>query len=76
MCAAGGADTIQEIGVERQKFLYSRGGGLQPKKNEKTSPKFEICGSVRFFRYFSVFFFRFFVILFRFFFGLKFDKKF
>ena len=39
-------------------------GGLQPKKNrKKTSPKFEICGSVRFFsaffgifRFFSVFF--------------------
>ena len=62
-------------------------GGLQPKKNrkkpKKTSPKFEICGSVRFFsvffgffsaffvffRFFSVFFgfFRFFVVLFRFF---------
>ena len=64
-------------------------GGLQPKKTaknrKKTSPKFEICGSVRFFfgffRFFSVFFgfFRFFVVLFRFFsvfFGLNFDKKF
>ena len=52
-------------------------GGLQPKKTEKnrkkTSPKFEICGSVLFFSVFSAFFgffrffFRFFVVLFRFF---------
>ena len=54
-------------------------GGLQPKKKpkkpkkkpKKTSPKFEICGSVRFFRYFSVFCGTFSV-----FFGLNFDKKF
>ena len=33
------------------------GGGLQPKKPKKNSPKFKIYGSVRFFfRYFSVFF--------------------
>ena len=67
-------------------------GGLQPKKNrkkpKKTSPKFEICGSVRFFsvffgffRFFSVFFgiFRFFSVFcgtFSVFFGLNFDKKF
>ena len=60
-----------------QKLNHGGGGGLQPKKKtEKTSPKFEICGSVRFlrfFRYFSVFFryfsvfFRFFVVLLRFF---------
>ena len=64
------------------------GGGCnpkkKPKKTEKTSPKFEICGSVRFF---SVFFgfFRFFRFLsvfsvfcgtFSVFFGLNFDKKF
>ena len=64
--------------------LLCRGGGLQPKKNrkkkpKKTSPKFEISGSVRYFSVFSVFFgffwffsvffgfFRFFVVLFRFF---------
>ena len=51
------------------------GGGLQPKKKpkktEKTSPKFEICGSVRFFRLFSVFCGTLSV-----FFGLNFDKKF
>ena len=69
------------------------GGGVATQKNrknrkkpKKTSPKFEICGSVRFFSgFFSVFFgffgfffgfFRFFVVLFRFFFGLNFDKKF
>ena len=71
------------------------GGGCNPKKTEKkpkkTSPKFEICGSVRFFsvffgffRYFSAFFgfFRFFSVFFGFlwyffgFFGLNFDKKF
>ena len=68
------------------------GGGCNPKKTEKTSPKFEICGSVRFFSvFFSVFFgfFRFFSVfcgIFRFFsvflwyffgfFGLNFDKKF
>ena len=59
---------------------------MQPKKNrkknrkktKKTSPKFEICGSVRFF---SVFFgiFRFFSVFcgtFSVFFGLNFDKKF
>ena len=67
-------------------------GGLQPKKNrkkpKKTSPKFEICGSVRFFsvffgifRLFSFFFgfFRFFSVFcgtFSVFFGLNFDKKF
>ena len=49
-------------------------GGLQPKKNrkktEKTSPKFEICGSVRFF---SVFFhFRLFSVFFGFFGFLRF----
>ena len=54
----------------------SGGGGLQPKKKpkkpKKTSPKFEICGGVRFFSVFSVFFgfffgiFRFFVVLFDF----------
>ena len=53
------------------------GGGLQPKKKtkkpKKTRPKFEICGSLRFFRYFSVFS----VICgtFSVFFGLNFDKK-
>ena len=68
------------------------GGGLQPKKNrkkpKKTSPKFEICGSVRFFsvffgifRLFSVFFgfFRYFSVFcgtFSVFFGLNLDKKF
>ena len=54
------------------------GGGLQPKKNrkksKKTSPKFKICGSVRFFRLFSVFFG--FLWYFFGFFGLNFDKKF
>ena len=65
---------------------WGGGGGLQPKKTEKnrkkTSPKFEICGSVRFFRLFSVFsvffavFFGFLWYFFGFFFGLKFDKKF
>ena len=69
---------------------------MQPKKNrkkpKKTSPKFEICGSVRFFSvffwyfsaffgFFSVFFgiFRFFSVFcgtFSVFFGLNFDKKF
>ena len=61
------------------------GGGCNPKKTEKnekkpkkTSPKFEICGSVRFF---SVFFgfFRYFSVFcgtFSVFFGLNFDKKF
>ena len=49
---------------------------MQHKKNrKKTSPKFEICGSVRFFSAFFGFF-RFFVVLFRVFFGLNFDKKF
>ena len=73
-------------------FLEYRGGGLQPKKNpknrkktEKTSPKCEICGSVRFFsvsfgifRVFSVFFgfFSGFLSYFFGFFGLNFDKKF
>ena len=60
------------------------GGGCnpkKPKKTEKTSPKFEICGSVRFFfgffRYFSVFFgFLWHCFGFFDFFGLKFDKKF
>ena len=70
-------------------------GGCNPKKTEKkpkkTSPKFEILGSVRFFsvffRFFSVFFgffgfFRFFSVfcgtfsVFSVFFGLNFDKKF
>ena len=64
-------------------------GGLQPKKNrkkpKKTSPKFKICGSVRFFsvffgffRFFSVFFgfFSVFCGTFSVFFGLNFDKKF
>ena len=61
------------------------------KKPKKTSPKFEICGSVRFFSFFSAFFgfFRFFSVFFGFFrffsvycgtfsvfFGLNFDKKF
>ena len=57
------------------------------KKPKKTSLKFEICGSVRFFRSFSVFFgfFRFFGIFryfsvccgtFSVFFGLNFDRKF
>ena len=68
-----------------QEEQQDRGGcnPKKPKKTEKTSPKFEICGSVRFFfvffpvffgffrffRFFSVFFgiFRFFVVLFRFF---------
>ena len=64
-------------------------GGLQPKKpkknRKKTSPAFEICGSVRFFFVFFRFFFGFFGI-FRFFsvfcgtfsvfFGLNFDKEF
>ena len=39
----------------------------KPKKTEKTSPKFEIYGSVRFFSVFSVFFG--FFGIFRFFFG-------
>ena len=46
------------------------GGGCNPKKPKKTSPKFEICGSVRFFFcfFFGFFgFFRYFVVLFRFF---------
>ena len=50
------------------------GGGCNPKIPKKNSPKFEICGSLRyfsFFRYFSVFCGTFSV-----FFGLKFDKKF
>ena len=52
------------------------GGGVaiqkKPKKKpKKTSPKFEICGSVR---YFSVFFG--FFLYFSVFFGLNFDKKF
>ena len=58
------------------------GGGATQKKPKKTSPKFEICGSVRFFfdffRYFSVFF-RYFSVFcgtFSVFFGLNFDKKF
>ena len=49
------------------------GGGVATEKTEKTSPKFEICSSVRFFsgffRFFSWYFFGFF-------FGLNFDKKF
>ena len=57
------------------------------KKRKKTSPKFEICGSVRFFPVFSAFFgffsvffgiFRFFSVFcgtFSVFFGLNFDKK-
>ena len=52
--------------------LGGGGGGLQPKKTEKktekNSPKFEICGSVRFFPVFSVFFFGFlwcFLVFFR-----------
>ena len=60
----------------------------KPKKTEKnrkkTSPKFEICGSVRFFSVFFGFFgfFRFFSVFFGIFwffsvfFGLNFDKKF
>ena len=54
----------------------------KPKKTEKkNSPKFEICGSVRFFRFFSAFFgfFRYLSVLcgtFLVFFGLNFDKKF
>ena len=64
------------------------GGVATQKKPKKTSPKFEICGSVRFFsvffgffRFFSVFFgiFRFFSVFcgtFSVFFGLNFDKKF
>ena len=75
--------------------VISHWGGCNPKKTEKnrkkpkkTSPKFEICGSVRFFsvffgffRFFSVFFgiFRFFSVFcgtFSVFFGLNFDKKF
>ena len=47
--------------------LGGGGGGCNPKKPKKnpkkTSPKFEICGSVWFF--FGIF--RFFVVLFRFF---------
>ena len=71
------------------KTIHSTKGRLQPKKPKKTSPKFEICGSVRFFfgfffRYFSFFFgffgiFRFFSVFsgtFSGFFGLNFDKKF
>ena len=56
-------------------LIIGGGGGLQPKKTEKTgkktektSPKFEVCGSLRFSRCF--------VVLFRFFFGPNFDKKF
>ena len=45
------------------------GGGCNPKKKpKKTSPKFEICGSVRFFSVFCG--------TFSVFFGLNFDKKF
>ena len=61
-------------------FLAASLGGCNPKKTkknektEKTSPKFEICGSVRFFRYFSVFFG--FCGTFSVLFGLNFDKKF
>ena len=70
-------------------------GGCNPKKKtekkpKKTSPKFQICGSVRFLRLFLVFFgfFRFFSVFFGIFwffsvfcgtfsvfFGLNFDKK-
>ena len=49
------------------------GGGVATEKTEKTSPKFEICSSVRFF---SVFFSVFSWYFFGFFFGLNFDKKF
>ena len=31
-------------------------GGCNPNKRKKTSPKFEICGGVRFFSVFSVFY--------------------
>ena len=70
------------------KTIHSTKGRLQPKKPKKTSPKFEICGSVRFFfGFFSVFFgffrfFRYFSVFsvfsgtFSGFFGLNFDKKF
>ena len=50
-------------------LLYSKMQNCNPKKPKKTSPKFEICGSVRFFfRYFSAFFgfFRFFSVFFGF----------
>ena len=50
--------------------VMASGGGVA---TEKTSPKFEICSSVRFF---SVFFFGFFRGTFSVFFGLNFDKKF
>ena len=50
-------------GIEAETFIAVRSlvqplGGCNPnnrKKTEKNSPKFEICGSLRFFRYFSVF---------------------
>ena len=54
-------------------IILGGGGGLQPKKPKKTSPKFEIC-SVRFFRFSSVFFG--FSGTFSVFFGLNFDKEF
>ena len=88
---------VYKINCTHLKILLR--GGCNPKKTEKnrkkpkkTSPKFEICGSVRFFsaffgffsvffRYFSVFFgfFRYFSVFcgtFSVFFGLNFDKKF
>ena len=48
------------MGVNDGRVMASGGGGVA---TEKTSPKFEICSSVRFFRFFSVFF----VVLFWFF---------
>ena len=68
-------------------FAFLGGGGVATqkkteKKPKKTSPKFEICGSVRFFSVFFGFFrffFGFFSVFcgtFSVFFGLNFDKKF
>ena len=69
-----------EYTLKSERYHSSIGGGggvATQKKPKKTSPKFEICGSVRFFRFFfgffrvfSVFFgffSVFFVVLFRFF---------
>ena len=79
MSEARRSEIVVQIIIGRfGKSLYRGGGGggcnpKKPKKTEKkTSPKFEICGSVRFFfRLFSVF-----SGIFRYFFGLNFDKKF
>ena len=65
---------IAQLGEKNQKYFFKKTiimGGLQPKKSEKNSPKFEICGS---FRFFSVFY-RFLVVLFRFFFRSELQQE-